>query len=159
MAEGPEGCTSRTVLEEDIHKAVSEAFNQVLDGGDSVVSILRENIEAVVSTSNEQVIAKINTEIEEKQLELIRYANSGRDYESLAEEIQELSRRKQAVYTDEAGIKGEKERIAEMMQFIEARAKTTIEFDEELARLLIEKVSIVENSIVVRFKSGIEVEI
>ena len=97
--------------------------------------------------------------MEEKQLELIDYANSGKDYENLAEEIQKLSERKQAILTDEAGSQGEKERIAEMMDFIENHADQSLDYDEELIRLLIAKVTIFEKSMVVRFKSGIEVEV
>lgn len=159
LADGPEGCTSRTVLEEELHVAVSEALNQVLGGGDSMIAILRENIEMVVSASSEQAITNIDRAMEEKQLELIRYANSGRDYENLATEIQELSERKQTILTDDASIKGEKQRITEMMDFIESHADQILDYDEELVRLLIEKVTILEKSVVVRFKSGIEVEV
>ena len=108
---------------------------------------------------NEQAIANIEKEMEEKQMELISYANSGKDYESIAEEIQELGERKQAILTDEAEKQGEKERIAEMMGFIQKHADQSLGYDEELVRLLIEKVTIFENGVVVKFKSGIEVEV
>lgn len=156
---GPKGCTSRTISEVDLHAAVAESFNQVLSVGDSMIATLRENIESVIFDRNEQAIAKIEKEMEEKQMELIQYANSGRDYESLAEEIQALSERKQTILTDEAESQGEKERIAEMMKFIENHTDSIIDYDEELVRLLVEKVTILENNVVVRFKSGIEVEI
>jgi len=94
LEEGPKGCTSRTISEEDLHAAVAEAFNQVLSGGESMIAILRENIESVVCVSNEQAIANIDKQMEEKQIELISYANSGKDYENLADEIQTLSESK-----------------------------------------------------------------
>jgi gamma-glutamylcysteine synthetase len=159
LAEGPKGCTSRTISEEDLHAAVAEAFNQVLGSGESMISVLRGNIESVVCESNEQAIANIDKVMEEKQMELIRYANSGKDYESLADEIQELSERKQAILTDEAENQGKKERITEMMEFIENHADQSLDYDEELVRLLVKKVTIFENNVVVRFKSGIEVEV
>lgn len=159
LAEGPKGCTSRTISEEDLHAAVAEAFNQVLGGGESMIKALRENIESVVCESNEQAIANIDKEMEEKQMELISYANSGKDYEVLVEEIQELCERKQAILTDEAETRGEKERIAEMMEFIENHADQSLGYDEELVRLLVEKVTIFENNVVVKFKSGIELEV
>ena len=80
MEEGPKGCTSRTISEEDRHSAVAKAFNQVLGGGESMIAVLRENIESVVCENNEQAIANIDKEMEEKQMELISYANSGKDY-------------------------------------------------------------------------------
>ena len=159
LEEGPKGCTSRTISEEDLHDAVAEAFNQVLSGGESIIAILRENIESVVCESNEQAIANIDKQMEEKQMELISYANSGKDYESLADEIQALSERKQTILTEEAESQGEKDRITEMMEFIENHADKILGYDEELVRLLVEKATIFENNLVVRFKSGIEVEI
>lgn len=54
---------------------------------------------------------------------------------------------------------GEKERIVEMMKFIENHADSIIDYNEELVRLLVEKVTILENKVIVRFKSGIEVEV
>jgi hypothetical protein len=159
LEEGPKGCTSRTIAEEELHAAVAEAFNQVLGGGESMIAGLRENIESVVCESNEQAIANIDKEMEEKQMELISYANSGKGYETLADEIQTLSERKQAILTEEAESQGEKDRITEMMEFIENHADKSLDYDEELVRLLVEKATIFENNVVVRFKSGIEVEI
>ena len=92
-------------------------------------------------------------------MELISYANSGKDYENLADEIQALSERKQAILTEEAESQGEKERIVEMMEFIENHADQRLDYDEELVRLLVEKLTVFENNVVVRFKSGIEVEV
>ena len=137
--EGPKGCTSRTISGEDRHAAVAEAFNQVLSGGESMIAILRENIESVVCVSNEQAIANIDKQMEEKQIELISYANSGKDYENLADEIQALSERKQTILTEEAESQGEKDRITEMMEFIENHADQSLDYDEELVRLLVEK--------------------
>ena len=54
-------------------------------------------------------------------MELISYANSGKDYENLADEIQALSEKKQAILTEEES-QGEKDRITEMMEFIENHA-------------------------------------
>lgn len=124
-----------------------------------MIAILRENIESVVCVSNKQGIANIDKQMEEKQIELISYANSGKDYENLADEIQALSERKQTILTEEAESQGEKDRITEMMEFIENYADQSLDYDEELVRLLVEKATIFENNLVVRFKSGIEVEV
>jgi hypothetical protein len=159
LEEGPKGCTSRTITEEELHAAVAEAFNQVLGGGESMIAVLRENIESVVCKSNEQAIANIDKQMEEKQMELISYANTGKDYDNLADEIQALSDKKQSLLTEDAESQGVKERIAEMMEFIENHADQSLDYDEELVRLLIENVTIFENNVIVRFKSGIEMEV
>lgn len=46
-----------------------------------------------------------------------------------------------------------------MMEFIENHADKSLDYDEELVSLLVEKATILENNVVVRFKLGIEVEI
>jgi hypothetical protein len=89
----------------------------------------------------------------------ILLANSGKDYENLADEIQALSDRKKAILTEEAESQGEQDRITEMMEFIENHADQSLDYDEELVRLLVEKATIFENNVVVRFKSGIEAEV
>jgi len=42
---------------------------------------------------------------------------------------------------------------------IENHADQSLDYDEELIRFLVEKATIFENNVVVRFKSGIEVEV
>jgi site-specific DNA recombinase len=84
-----------------------------------MIAVLRENIESVVCKSNEQAIANIDKQMEEKQMELISYVNTGKDYDNLTDEIQALSDKKQSLLTEDAESQGVKERIAEMMEFIE----------------------------------------
>ncbi|NLW34275.1 MAG: hypothetical protein GXY80_02170 [Syntrophorhabdus aromaticivorans] len=51
-------------------------------------------LNGIAETKHIETIANIDKGMEEQQLELIGYANSGKDYESLAEEIQKFSKRK-----------------------------------------------------------------
>ena len=46
-----------------------------------------------------------------------------------------------------------------MMDFIEKHADQSLNYDEELVRLLVEKVTVFESNVVVRFKSRIEIEV
>ena len=66
---------------------------------------------------------------------------------------------RKTILTEEAESQGEKDRITEMMEFIENHADKILGYDEELVRLLVEKATIFENNVVVRFKSGIEIEV
>ena len=115
-----------------------------------MIAVLRENIESVVCKSNEQAIANIDKQMEAKQMELISYANTGKDYDNLADEIQALSDKKQFLLTEDAESQGVKERIAEMMEFIENHADQSLDYDEELVRLLVENVTIFENNVSVK---------
>lgn len=84
------------------------------------------------------------------------------DADNLGEELKESG-----ISADNAGGKFEKLGgilkgigvATEMMEFIENHANQSLDYDEELVRLLVEKVTIFESNVVVRFKSGIEVEV
>jgi hypothetical protein len=52
-----------------------------------------------------------------------------------------------------------RQRIAEMMEFLESQSGVIFEYDEKLVRLLVEKVTVFEGRIVVKFKTGISVEL
>jgi len=94
-------------------------------------------------------------------INIVNYKIKSSNIQQLHAEIltQALSDRKQAILTKEAESQGEQDRITEMMEFIENHADQTLDYDEELVRLLVEKATIFENNVVVRFKSGIEVEV
>lgn len=52
-----------------------------------------------------------------------------------------------------------KQRIREMREFLEQQSTEVTEYDELLVRRLIEKVTVYDEKITVRFKSDVEIEI
>jgi Recombinase. len=52
-----------------------------------------------------------------------------------------------------------KQRISEMAEFLTAQALELEEYDEQLVRRVIEKVTVYEGKLMVEFKSGVEIEI
>ena len=97
--------------------------------------------------------------LEELQKELLRLANSKKDYNSVADEIDRLRELKQKVLTESAEREGLKKRIAEMREFLEQQPTEVLEYDEQLVRRLIEKVTVYEERFEVEFKSGAKVDI
>ena len=57
------------------------------------------------------------------------------------------------------GTQGLKKRIAEMWKFLREQDTKVTEYDEQLVRRLIEKVIVFDDKIMVRFKSGIEIDV
>lgn len=53
---------------------------------------------------------------------------------------------------------GKRQRIAEMTDFLNKQSAELEEYDEQLVRRLIEKVTIYEDKLTVEFKSGIEID-
>lgn len=159
IEQGPEVCKSRTVKEGDLYDAVMTAINRLLAGGDNMIKTLEENIHAVIGDTTGYQISEINTLLEEKQKELISLANKGKDYESLADEIDNLREKRQALLVEDASLSGENERINELIEFIRNNKYRTQRYDDALVRKLIQNVTVYDDHFVICFKSGIEIDV
>ena len=106
--------------------------------------MLQENVEAVIrqddATSSEGIEAKLL----ELQKELLKLANSKKDYNSVADEIDRLRELKQNALVESAEREGLKQRIKEMREFLEQQSTEVTVYDERFE---------------VEFKSGTKVEI
>ena len=157
IEQDPEVCKNRTVKEAELYDAVMTAINRLLAGGDNMIRILEENIHAIIGDTTEYKISEINTMLEEKQKELISLANKGKDFESLADEIEELREKRQTLLVEDASLSGENERINELIEFIRTNKYRTLLYDDTLVRKIIQNVTVYDDHFVVCFKSGIEI--
>ena len=96
--------------------------------------------------------------MEELQQQLLIQAKSKNDYEDVADEIYRLRELKQNALVENAEREGKRQRIAEMTDFLNKQSAELEEYDEQLLRRLIEKVTIYEDKLTVEFKSGIEID-
>jgi hypothetical protein len=159
IEQGPEVCKNRTVKEAELYDAVMTAINRLLAGGDNMIRILEENIHAIIGDTTEYKISEINTLLEEKQKELISLANKGKDFESFADEIEELREKRQTLLVEESSLSGENERINELIEFIRTNKYRTLLYDDTLVRKILQNVTVYDDHFVICFKSGIEIEI
>lgn len=156
---GPDCCNARTVKEEELQNAVVKAINQTIGDRDEMFDILEENIKMVFALEDERSLESINARLEETQRELLKRANSRQNYNDLADEIDHLRELKQAALTENAEREGLKQRIAEMKQFLTEQTEQIEEYDEFLVRRMIEKVTIYDDRLTVKFKSGTNIDI
>lgn len=150
-------CSSPTVNEEVLQAAVVKAINEVLASKDTLLSTLQANIETVLNKENDKATKDIDTKLNELQNELIRLANSKADYEEVANEIYRLRELKQNALVVNAEREGRRQRIAEMTDFLNEQSHELEEYDEQLVRRLIEKVTVFNDKLAIKFKSGIEI--
>lgn len=101
----------------------------------------------------------IEAKLEELQKELLKRANSKKDYNGMAEEIYCLRDLKQNALVASAEREGLKKRIAEMREFLDSQPTEVLEYDEQLVRRLIEKVTVYDKQFEVEFKSGTAVDV
>ena len=156
---GPTACDAPTIQEPDLQAAVVQAINLALGNRESMMATLRKNVEAVIrqedATSSEGIEAKLL----ELQKELLKLANSKKDYNSVADDTRSRVELKQNALVESAEREGLKQRIREMREFLEQQSTEVTEYDELLVRRLIEKVTVYDERFEVEFKSGTKVDV
>src|SRR5690606_21509144 len=130
----------------------------VLASKDTFLSTLQANIETVLNEENDKATDDIDAKLEELQNELFRLANSKSDYEEVAEEIYRLRELKQNALVENAEREGRRQRIAEMTNFLNEQSCQLEEYNEQLVRRLIEKVTVFDDKLTIEFKSGVELD-
>ncbi|MDT2358376.1 hypothetical protein P6Z40_12630, partial [Enterococcus faecium] len=96
---------------------------------------------------------------QELQQQLLIQAKSKNDYEDVADEIYHLRELKQNALVENAEREGKRQRIAEMTDFFNEQSCELEEYDEQLVRRLIEKVTVFHDKFAVEFKSGVEIDV
>ncbi len=89
----------------------------------------------------------------------MKLATSNADYEKVGDEIHRLRDQKQKLLLESANRDELKKRITDMSVFLKKQSTALAEYDEQLVRRLIEKVTIYEDKFTVEFKSGVTVDI
>jgi len=102
---------------------------------------------------------EIDARLEELQKELLKVANAKGNYDSIVDEIYSLREAKQNAQVEGAECEGMKQRINEMQQFLAEQTQDITEYDEQLIRRLIEKITVYDEKVIVEFKSGTSVDI
>lgn len=156
---GPDCCDAPTVQESELQNAVVKAINMALGGKEDMLVALEENITMVLALEDETSMESIDAKLEELQQELLKRANARQDYEDLADEIDSLREKKQKVMVDNAGREGMKQRITEMQEFLAEQTEQIEEYDENLVRRMVEKITVYEDKFAVEFKSGTNVDV
>lgn len=155
-----ERCDARIIKETELQKYILEAINLVFGDKTSVIETLSENIKIALSGDTADKLLEIDKELSAKQKELVGLTDDGDIADSIGDEILSL-RSKRQEYMDKLSECDEiKERMKEMTEFLNNQSTKLEEYDDGLVRRLIEQIIVKDKErIVVRFKSGIEIEV
>ena len=159
MEEGPGTCDADAIHESELQSLVIRAINRTLARKDTVNETLQKNVESVLSGADGIPLDEIDSRLEELQKELLKVANTKGNYDSIADEIYHLREKRQNALVDNAEREGLKQRISEMQQFLAEQTQDITEYDEQLVRRLIEKITVYEEKVTVEFKSGTSVDV
>ena len=152
-------CTARTVKEELLHEVVVRAVNELIRSSASFIPALQASIERCLSDSNSSVVAEIDVRLLELQQELLKLANAKKNYDDIADVIDELREQKEELLLQEANKDSIRQRMAEMVTYLQNEPEEITEYSEALVRRMIEKITVYYDHFVVEFKSGIEITI
>ena len=95
----------------------------------------------------------------ELQRELLKKAGRNENYDSVADEILRLREQKQQSAMDTSARDEQIRRINELQDFIGSQPTQLTEFDENLVKRWVKRITVYDDRIAVELKSGICVEI
>ena len=152
-------CSARTVSEDTLQEAFVEAINEMLGNSDEYLKKLKINLKTVIHLANPQSAEALAERMQQLQQELIDRTESGENYDELAEEILRLRELQEQTVMDDTARAAHRERIQELLHFINSQPRTITEFDEALVRKLLEGVRVGETYLEYQFKSGTRIVI
>ena len=150
---GPGVCDAEAIREVELQSIVVKAINKALGKRDSMKATLAANIETVITDVGGVSIAEIDTRLEQLQNELLKVAGTKENYDEIADVIYSLREQKQKAMLDSAERQELKLRINEMSKFLDEQTEEIKDYDEQLTRRLIEKITVFDSHFTVEFKS------
>lgn len=134
---------------------MNDAFAQK----NTVIPLLKQNIESVLNDDLEEKVRNIDKQLAELQKELINVSSDENAVEKLGAEIVRLREERQETLTVAAERKDLQLKKQELIDFLDEQTSAITEYSESLTRRLVEKVTIYDEKIVVTLKSGMEMEV
>ena len=108
------------------------------------------------STATLEYIDQRMVEFQEK---IAMCVNKNAEYDIIAKEIDALREKKVAVVTKDSEQEMLRKRINEMRHFLHMQTSRITEYDEQLVRRLIEKITVYDDKLIFEFKSGMTIEL
>ena len=152
-------CTNRTVNELLLQEITVKAINRILTERDSFLKVLQQNITKAVVSTETLSPAGIQARLEELQKKLINKANNKQDYDAIADEILRLRDQKEKSELDSCRREKAINRIKELQTFIADQETDITDFDEDMIKKLIAKITVFADHFTIEFKSGITIDI
>ena len=152
-------CPARTIREEDLQAAMVTAINDAWARKDTVLPALKENIRSVIEWDTEGQLAEVDNEIKALQTELLNAGNDQSKIDEIGDSIIALREERQAILADAAARQGLRDKVNDLVSFLDEQTVAITEYSETLVRRLIEKITIYDEKITVEFKSGLEIDV
>lgn len=139
--------------------AVVTAVNDAWTRRETVLPVLRANIQAVIDGGYEDRLAAIDESIKTRQTELLEAGRDEEKINNIGDEIIRLREERQQVMTEAALRQETKERLDDLAAFLDEQKEAVTEYSDDLVRRLISKITVFDEKITVEFKSGLTVDV
>lgn len=152
-------CPARTIKEEVLQGAIVTAVNDAYARRNTVILLLKTNIQETIFDDLEARIAAVDAQLAERQQELIN-ADGDKDEETRIEDlISYLREERQDILAEASERTDLQSRMNDMIAFLEEMPAAIAQYDEVITRRLANKVTIFDEKIVVELKFGLEPEV
>ena len=148
-------CGGRTLNEEVLHKGIVRAVNEVL-GESYYREALEQNIHKVLNKSE---ISQVEKDLAELQEELMGRVISKQDYKILTKQIERLKEQREQIQADRLNNQNLMKKLVEIRSFLDDQTGELEEYDDQLVRNLVERVTVFDDHIEVKFRTGAEIKI
>lgn len=152
-------CDGRTVNEEALHSAVLEAVNFAFSGNSSAIETVKQSINDTIIEKNVKRLTEIDCLLGVKQAALLDAGQDDERTNAIGTDIEQLRSEKQQLMTDNAVQTDIKNRVDDMMAFLDEQDGKISEYSDQVVRRMVEKITIFDEKITVDFKSGISTDI
>lgn len=152
-------CPARTVKEEVLQGAIVTAVNDAYARRNTVISLLKTNIQETVFDDLEARIAAVDAQLTSLQENLIAIAGDEEAEERIGSQISELREYRQNLLAESAERSDLKKRMNDMIAFLDEMPQTITEYSEVITKRLIDRITIFDEKIVVEMKSGLQIEV
>ena len=152
-------CPARTVKEDVLQGAVVTAVNDAYARRNTVISLLKTNIQETVFDDLEARIGAIDEQLAELQQQMIDNSGDNALVEELGLQMDNLRGDRQDILAEAAERTDLQARMNDMIAFLEEMPTMLTEYSDTITRRLVEKITIYDEKIVVELKSGLQIEV
>ena len=131
----------------------------MVSNSDDYLTRLKENLETAINEVHPESASALAARMAELQQELIDRTERRENYDDITEEILRLRELQAQADMDGTAKSEHKKRIRELKRFIERQKREITAFDGSLVKKLLEKVTVYDDYLEFRFKSGVTVSV
>ena len=159
MEEGKDACEGRTIDEGVLHNAIVRAVNILFSRREDFTELMQKSVEDEFSANVEKRIREIDEECKALQIKLMSLPKESEETDRIGSQICRMVEEKNEILTEKMKDEAKQQRMESMLKLLEDEPDGFTEYDDSLVRSFIERITVMDCTLVVKFKSGIEIEV